>query len=370
MEYSTKECPKCRKKIPESNFIVHEAQCRENPSIPQSSGQSSEAAPTSIFKPAQKLLPSAQNGTLANSQPMLEPRSSPYTYVFQPKTPASKSPPFAKPAPEPVEPIRCPKCTEYIAVESYEGHLQNCPNDYCLYCREPFPKIFLSEHKATCPQRSRQRPPNTRTQQQSRTMSRSPVTARTVTRRLIDAHNEEIRTVDRLPDGSQRITVETISPFGRQVSISTTPAQRPGPNLVDGSGLPMMGVESLADEFDPFEMLFLDHQRFMRLNRSTIRGRMVDLGGLLLILAGRVGLRQQGLRRENIDKIEKIKFKKNPQTKTGEEEKCPICISEFTENELLRKLPCGHMFHPECIDTWLVQNSNCPICKADMRQYM
>lgn len=55
-----------------------------------------------------------------------------------------------------------------------------------------------------------------------------------------------------------------------------------------------------------------------------------------------------------ISKIKKIKFKKPEKQIKGEEEKCPICIDEFNDEEDLRLLPCKHIFHPQCIDTWLV----------------
>ncbi|KAK2756177.1 hypothetical protein FQN54_005585 [Arachnomyces sp. PD_36] len=44
---------------------------------------------------------------------------------------------------------------------------------------------------------------------------------------------------------------------------------------------------------------------------------------------------------------------------------CPICLSDYvplTTN--VRELPCGHIFHPECIDTFLLKTSSlCPMCK-------
>ncbi|VDP01157.1 unnamed protein product [Soboliphyme baturini] len=50
----------------------------------------------------------------------------------------------------------------------------------------------------------------------------------------------------------------------------------------------------------------------------------------------------------------------------GEEEKCPICLSEFERNEFVRTLPCNHPFHIACIDRWLITNKKCPICRLSI----
>lgn len=43
---------------------------------------------------------------------------------------------------------------------------------------------------------------------------------------------------------------------------------------------------------------------------------------------------------------------------------CAVCLCEFTENDKLRLLPtCSHAFHISCIDTWLLSNSTCPLCR-------
>lgn len=43
---------------------------------------------------------------------------------------------------------------------------------------------------------------------------------------------------------------------------------------------------------------------------------------------------------------------------------CSICIDDFEENELLRALPCGHLYHTHCVMPWLTTRSpNCPLCK-------
>ena len=44
---------------------------------------------------------------------------------------------------------------------------------------------------------------------------------------------------------------------------------------------------------------------------------------------------------------------------------CPICLDDFIDSETnVRELPCSHIFHPECIDPFLRDNSSlCPMCK-------
>ncbi|XP_041502888.1 E3 ubiquitin-protein ligase RLIM-like [Microtus oregoni] len=41
---------------------------------------------------------------------------------------------------------------------------------------------------------------------------------------------------------------------------------------------------------------------------------------------------------------------------------CTICITEYTEGDKLRALPCSHEYHVHCIDRWLWENNSCPIC--------
>lgn len=47
---------------------------------------------------------------------------------------------------------------------------------------------------------------------------------------------------------------------------------------------------------------------------------------------------------------------------------CPICIDDFEPNVTqVRQLPCQHIFHPDCIDTFLLRNSSlCPMCKQSV----
>lgn len=55
-----------------------------------------------------------------------------------------------------------------------------------------------------------------------------------------------------------------------------------------------------------------------------------------------------------------------PQHHESSEEACVICLDEFSLGEQVRKLPCGHEYHCECIDPWLtIKSASCPLCKHD-----
>ena len=42
---------------------------------------------------------------------------------------------------------------------------------------------------------------------------------------------------------------------------------------------------------------------------------------------------------------------------------CAICLEQFSPNQCVRMLPCLHIFHVHCIDTWLtVSSDTCPEC--------
>ncbi|MCJ1361759.1 hypothetical protein MMC16_000859 [Acarospora aff. strigata] len=47
---------------------------------------------------------------------------------------------------------------------------------------------------------------------------------------------------------------------------------------------------------------------------------------------------------------------------------CPICLEDFlSHTTTVRELPCAHIFHPDCVDTFLTSNSSlCPMCKKSV----
>ncbi|KAF7234010.1 hypothetical protein EG68_11529 [Paragonimus skrjabini miyazakii] len=47
-------------------------------------------------------------------------------------------------------------------------------------------------------------------------------------------------------------------------------------------------------------------------------------------------------------------------------DQCAVCIELYRVSEVVRILPCRHVFHKKCIDPWLLEQRSCPLCKLDI----
>ena len=48
--------------------------------------------------------------------------------------------------------------------------------------------------------------------------------------------------------------------------------------------------------------------------------------------------------------------------------RCSICRDVFSNDDIVRKInSCEHVFHMNCLDTWLETHTTCPICRSDVR---
>lgn len=66
------------------------------------------------------------------------------------------------------------------------------------------------------------------------------------------------------------------------------------------------------------------------------------------------------------DKIQEI-----PRVEVTDEEiknqlQCSVCWEDFRLNETVRKLPCLHIYHENCIVPWLDLHGTCPICRKSL----
>ncbi|XP_072001719.1 E3 ubiquitin-protein ligase RNF130 isoform X5 [Engystomops pustulosus] len=45
---------------------------------------------------------------------------------------------------------------------------------------------------------------------------------------------------------------------------------------------------------------------------------------------------------------------------------CAVCIESYKQNDIVRVLPCKHVFHKVCVDPWLSEHCTCPMCKLNI----
>ena len=45
---------------------------------------------------------------------------------------------------------------------------------------------------------------------------------------------------------------------------------------------------------------------------------------------------------------------------------CSICLMDITEGQKTILLPCGHMFHDDCVTKWLNLHNTCPLCRFEL----
>jgi hypothetical protein len=49
-----------------------------------------------------------------------------------------------------------------------------------------------------------------------------------------------------------------------------------------------------------------------------------------------------------------------------EEPHCSICLGEYEDGEKLVRLPCGHVYHEDCVASWCENHQRCPLCNFDL----
>ncbi|KAL3123508.1 hypothetical protein niasHT_006587 [Heterodera trifolii] len=88
---------------------------------------------------------------------------------------------------------------------------------------------------------------------------------------------------------------------------------------------------------------------------------LISMSGEAMVLTGRnlkANFEQQKITKALSRLYEYEMIKAN-----GDE--CAICLDAYKEGQMIRQIPpCQHNFHSECIDFWVKQHNNCPICRA------
>lgn len=74
---------------------------------------------------------------------------------------------------------------------------------------------------------------------------------------------------------------------------------------------------------------------------------------------------EKGLEKDIIDNMEIFEIK-NVEKLDEEKKNCLIFFENNKDGDKCIALPCMHIFHADCIKTWVKDHNTCPICKKDI----
>ncbi|XP_029909409.1 RING finger protein 150a [Myripristis murdjan] len=67
-----------------------------------------------------------------------------------------------------------------------------------------------------------------------------------------------------------------------------------------------------------------------------------------------------------ISKLQVRTIKKGDKETESDFDNCAVCIEGYKANDVVRILPCRHVFHKHCVDPWLQDHRTCPMCKINI----
>ncbi|XP_060948234.1 RING finger protein 150a [Limanda limanda] len=67
-----------------------------------------------------------------------------------------------------------------------------------------------------------------------------------------------------------------------------------------------------------------------------------------------------------ISKLQVRTIRKGDEETESDFDNCAVCIEGYKPNDVVRVLPCRHVFHKHCVDPWLLDHRTCPMCKMNI----
>lgn len=94
----------------------------------------------------------------------------------------------------------------------------------------------------------------------------------------------------------------------------------------------------------------------------TFRAGLIrnNVGG---VMVERSSIGSTSMSRDDVEKLPCYEYL--AKSKGSSPIECAVCLDNFNKGDKCRLLPiCNHSFHAQCVDAWLLTNSNCPICRS------
>lgn len=260
--------------------------------------------------------------------------------------------------------VKCPKCKDLFTINEYVYHRRVCNYMACYCCNEFFPRVLIDHHFMICPQREHLNSAWDSFDDDEYsvdTFNRNPLLQRNAEYLNPEMDN---RSISNNIHGSINNEDDSQVPFLLRNNDDRSNNRRRNGIL----RLPVRityHTNNPEFQFHPDAMDLVEHRAFMIINRIFAEDFFTIIDQFMNLFHNP----ETGLQEEEIERFSIEKYVKLSNTPFGEEDKCPICIVDFEGGNEIRRLPCGHFFHPTCIDTWLIQNCRCPVCKNDLTDY-
>jgi E3 ubiquitin-protein ligase RNF115/126 len=74
-------------------------------------------------------------------------------------------------------------------------------------------------------------------------------------------------------------------------------------------------------------------------------------------------------KKDAVDKLPVIKIDKKHCKKVNgslEAPMCTVCCENIQLDTKGMFMPCGHVYHPDCLTPWLETNNSCPVCRFEL----
>ena len=64
--------------------------------------------------------------------------------------------------------------------------------------------------------------------------------------------------------------------------------------------------------------------------------------------------------------IEVKHLQKKQNSSVKEAPTCTICVEQIKLGNKGMFMPCGHIYHPDCLVPWLENSNSCPVCRYEL----
>jgi hypothetical protein len=73
--------------------------------------------------------------------------------------------------------------------------------------------------------------------------------------------------------------------------------------------------------------------------------------------------------KQALEKLVTVKIEKKHCKTQGlklEPPTCPVCHDTINVGVKGMFMPCGHVYHPDCLNQWLEKQNSCPVCRFEL----